>query len=61
MGTQDTYNTIAIYHEDYLTIKARLAERKGIKMMGLIHELLQKTEPPPRTDKGTFTKREANK
>ena len=49
-------HSIAIFHEDYLLLKEEFScKRPGITLMGLIHEMIIKTEPKSRDIKGKFS------
>ena len=45
---------IAILEADYVILKNRLLNRPGLTLMGLIHEIIVKTEPQPRASNGKF-------
>ena len=53
---KDLYKNVAVYTDDYNRIKERLSVRRGTTMMGLIHELLERTEPKHRVNGRFATK-----
>jgi hypothetical protein len=52
------YRSLNVFSDDYQRFLERKNGRRGITLAGLFHELLEKTEPKPRTNDGKFAPKE---